>query len=82
MKNSNGTIGNRTRDLLACSDVIIQYLCFFIFLLSYYPSMLLEQFIMWHFMLKVLDEEAEVFVVKMWRLLIYEIEAKKLGLVK
>jgi len=29
----------------------------------------------------VLDEEAEVFVVKMWRLLIYEIEAKKLGLV-
>lgn len=31
---------------------------------------------------QVLDEEAEVFVVKMWRLLIYEIEAKKLGLVK
>lgn len=30
----------------------------------------------------VLDDEAEVFVVKMWRLLIYEIEAKKLGLVK
>lgn len=30
----------------------------------------------------VLDEEAEVFVVKMWRLLIYEIEAKKVGLVK
>ncbi|XP_013775685.1 RNA-binding protein 25-like [Limulus polyphemus] len=30
----------------------------------------------------VLDEEAEVFVVKMWRLLIYEIEAKKLGLMK
>ncbi|GIY06696.1 hypothetical protein CDAR_578031 [Caerostris darwini] len=29
----------------------------------------------------VLDDEAEVFVVKMWRLLIYEIEAKKLGLV-
>jgi RNA-binding protein 25 len=28
----------------------------------------------------VLDDEAEVFVVKMWRLLIYEIEAKKLGL--
>lgn len=28
----------------------------------------------------VLDEEAEVFVVKMWRLLIYELEAKKLGL--
>lgn len=25
----------------------------------------------------VLDEEAEVFVVKMWRLLIYEIENKK-----
>ncbi|XP_014772566.1 RNA-binding protein 25 [Octopus bimaculoides] len=30
----------------------------------------------------VLDEEAEVFVVKMWRLLIYETEAKKAGLVK
>jgi len=30
----------------------------------------------------VLDDEAEVFVVKMWRLLIYESEAKKLGLVK
>ncbi|VDK71141.1 unnamed protein product [Onchocerca ochengi] len=27
----------------------------------------------------VLDDEAEVFVVKMWRLLIYESEAKKLG---
>jgi RNA-binding protein 25 len=33
-------------------------------------------------LLQVLDEEAEVFVVKMWRLLIYETEAKKLGLVK
>lgn len=31
---------------------------------------------------QVLDEEAEVFVVKMWRLLVYETEAKKLGLVK
>lgn len=30
----------------------------------------------------VLDEEAEVFIVKMWRLLIYETEAKKSGLVK
>lgn len=30
----------------------------------------------------VLDEEAEVFVVKMWRLLIYELEAKKLSLIK
>lgn len=28
----------------------------------------------------VLDDEAQVFVVKLWRLLIYEIEAKKLGL--
>uniref|UniRef100_A0A8C7X329 RNA-binding protein 25 n=1 Tax=Oryzias sinensis TaxID=183150 RepID=A0A8C7X329_9TELE len=28
----------------------------------------------------VLDEEAEVFIVKMWRLLIYETEAKKIGL--
>jgi hypothetical protein len=32
--------------------------------------------------LQVLDEEAEVFVVKMWRLLVYETEAKKRGLVK
>lgn len=30
--------------------------------------------------LQVLDEEAEVFVVKMWRLLIYELDAKKSGL--
>uniref|UniRef100_A0A0M3I4R8 PWI domain-containing protein n=2 Tax=Ascaris TaxID=6251 RepID=A0A0M3I4R8_ASCLU len=30
----------------------------------------------------VLDDEAEVFVVKMWRLLIYESEARKLGLSK
>jgi len=28
----------------------------------------------------VLDDEAEVFVVKMWRLLVYEIEAKRNGL--
>lgn len=30
----------------------------------------------------VLDDEAQVFVVKLWRLLIYELEAKKLGLTK
>ncbi|XP_017477161.1 PREDICTED: RNA-binding protein 25-like [Rhagoletis zephyria] len=30
----------------------------------------------------VLDEEAEVFVVKMWRLLIYEVDAKKIGIGK
>ena len=30
----------------------------------------------------VLDDEAEVFVVKMWRLIIYEIEAKRNGLSK
>uniref|UniRef100_A0A915L2N5 PWI domain-containing protein n=1 Tax=Romanomermis culicivorax TaxID=13658 RepID=A0A915L2N5_ROMCU len=30
----------------------------------------------------VLDEEASVFVIKLWRLLIYEIEAKRFGLVK
>ncbi len=30
----------------------------------------------------VLDEEAQVFVVKLWRLLIYEIEARKIGLAK
>lgn len=30
----------------------------------------------------VLDDEAEVFVVKMWRLLIYELEAKRAGLHK
>ena len=29
---------------------------------------------------KVLDEEAEVFMVKLWRLIIYESEAKKLGI--
>lgn len=34
------------------------------------------------FPFKVLDEEAEVFIVKMWRLLIYETEAKKIGLAK
>lgn len=34
------------------------------------------------YLLQILDEEAEVFVVKMWRLLVYETEAKKLGLVK
>ncbi|TKR57446.1 hypothetical protein L596_030712 [Steinernema carpocapsae] len=28
----------------------------------------------------VLDEEAEIFVVKMWRLLIYESESKRLGI--
>ena len=32
--------------------------------------------------LQVLDEEAEVFVVKLWRLLIYETEAKHLGIAK
>ena len=31
---------------------------------------------------QVLDEEAEVFVVKLWRLLIYETEAKHLGIAK
>lgn len=31
---------------------------------------------------QVLDDEAETFVVKMWRLLVYETEAKKAGLVK
>lgn len=30
----------------------------------------------------VLDEEADTFVVKLWRLLIYELEAKKLGIAK
>ncbi|CAF4139592.1 unnamed protein product [Adineta steineri] len=30
----------------------------------------------------VLDDEAEVFVVKMWRLIVYEIEAKRFGLSK
>ena len=31
---------------------------------------------------QVLDDEAEVFVVKLWRLLIYETEAKHLGIAK
>lgn len=44
--------------------------------------MLLGTYYYCNFLLQVLDEEAEVFVVKMWRLLIYEVEAKKLGLVK
>lgn len=30
----------------------------------------------------VLDEEAEVFVVKMWRLLIYEVEARRAGVTR
>ena len=34
------------------------------------------------FFFQVLDDEAEVFVVKMWRLLIYEIESKKSGIGK
>lgn len=32
--------------------------------------------------LQVLDDEAEVFIVKLWRLLIYETEAKHLGIAK
>jgi RNA-binding protein 25 len=28
----------------------------------------------------ILDDEAESFVVKLWRLLMYELEAKKVGL--
>lgn len=43
-------------------------------------QILINNFI--RFILQVLDEEAEVFVVKMWRLLIYEVEAKKDGLGK
>ena len=31
---------------------------------------------------QVLDDEAEVFIVKLWRLLIYETEAKHLGIAK
>ena len=31
---------------------------------------------------QVLDDEAEMFVVKLWRLLIYETEAKHLGIGK
>lgn len=30
----------------------------------------------------VLDDEAEVFVVKMWRLIVYEVEAKRHGISK
>ena len=43
---------------------------------------LLLSFQFFLFLFQVLDEEAEVFIVKMWRLLIYETEAKKIGLVK
>lgn len=46
---------------------------------SMYRFHLLDSTFVW---LQVLDEEAEVFVVKMWRLLIYEVEAKKVGLAK
>jgi len=35
---------------------------------------------LFRFNIQVLDEEAEVFVVKMWRLLIYELDAKKSGI--
>lgn len=46
------------------------------------PSSIWPNVSLLFFLFQVLDEEAEVFVVKMWRLLIYETEAKKLGLVK
>lgn len=45
-------------------------------------TLLVFFFIEFLFLFQVLDEEAEVFIVKMWRLLIYETEAKKIGLVK
>jgi hypothetical protein len=34
----------------------------------------------WNFPFQVLDDEAEVFMVKLWRLIVYESEAKRLGL--
>lgn len=49
-------------------------------MLSHFMDELFTEYISRIF--QVLDEEAEVFVVKMWRLLIYEVEAKKMGLVK
>ena len=42
----------------------------------------IDYWLAFYLLFQVLDEEAEVFVVKMWRLLIYETEAKKAGLVK
>lgn len=50
------------------------------FLLSHFINKLFAKYV--YRVFQVLDEEAEVFVVKMWRLLIYEVEAKKMGLVK
>lgn len=65
--------------------MILDYLGLFILLLPFIASDNQDYTAVTVFnmlVLQVLDEEAEVFVVKMWRLLIYEIEAKKLGLVK
>lgn len=41
-----------------------------------------KELYLWSSCVQVLDEEAEVFVVKLWRLLIYETEAKYLGIAK
>ncbi len=62
----------------------------YIFILSWVMTWILLMFLLDYCVdnhvcvcfLQVLDEEAEVFIVKMWRLLIYETEAKKIGLVK
>uniref|UniRef100_A0A3B5KYU2 RNA binding motif protein 25b n=1 Tax=Xiphophorus couchianus TaxID=32473 RepID=A0A3B5KYU2_9TELE len=58
--------GNICADICVCSQVMAHSM----------PQSILDDVAM------VLDEEAEVFIVKMWRLLIYETEAKKIGLVK
>ena len=34
------------------------------------------------FLLQVMEDDAEVFILKLWRLLIYETEAKHLGIAK
>jgi len=54
---------------------LVEYICTKVVAKST-PTTILEDVQM------VLDDEAEVFVVKMWRLLVYETEAKAKGLVK
>ena len=65
----NSRPGLQSRTLLTC-------LCFFEIMTKSSPEKILEDMAM------VLDDEADVFVVKMWRLLIYETETKKEGLNK
>ncbi|MGH0128124.1 UNVERIFIED_CONTAM: hypothetical protein FKN15_011174 [Acipenser sinensis] len=62
--------------LVLCTPILMQCARLFQVMAHGTPQGILDDVAM------VLDEEAEVFIVKMWRLLIYETEAKKIGLVK